>query len=75
MIDFDAETRATIGKTINEVVRSCKYLPVPETATLVAEEIDGKLRKIIKEKYKILAYLHTPPKGLPNLTIYVEPVV
>lgn len=40
MIDFDAKTISAINKTINEVIGTCEYLPVPETATLVAEEID-----------------------------------
>lgn len=75
MIDFDAKTRSAINKTINEVIGTCEYLPVPETATLVAEEIDKKLQKIIKKKYKILACLHMPPKGQPNLSVYVNPVV
>lgn len=62
MIDFDAKTRSAINKTINEVIGTCEYLPVPETATLVAEEIDKKLQKIIKKNRKYWHAYTCPPK-------------
>lgn len=71
-MDFDDKTKAVINKTIDEILTTCKYLPLPETATLVAEDIDKKLKGLIKEKYKVSVCLHTPEKGASSIMANVN---
>lgn len=72
IVEFDKATNAIINHVIAEEFRSCKYAPSPESATLIAEAINEKLKSFIKENFSVSACMRIPENGLPSVAISVD---